>query len=309
MTRVLWAAGLYYIAWGALVVFQPGYVSVWLGLGHLAYPEVLQYVGLLVGLFGIAFLAAASSPFRHWPVVLAGLLAQLLGSIGFLGAALHGKLPWRFGWTIVSNNLLWAGPFALIAVRAYQYHLATCRAASADVEEFAMRVKTNTGVSLLELSKQQPVFLVFLRHTGCAFCRETLANIAQQRMQLEAGGNQLVLVHMAGEQYARRFFGKYGLQDVARVSDPKRILYRAFGLGRGGLWQVLGPPTWWRAIVANLRYGLSLIEPGDYFQMPGMFLVFHGHVVRSFLHQTIADRPDYQWFVRPAEITGTEAIS
>jgi peroxiredoxin len=308
MTRVLWAAGLYHMAWGALVVFIPGAVSGWLGLGRLAYPEVWQYVGLLVGLLGIAFIAAASSPFRHWPVVLAGLLAQLLGTAGFASAALRHQLPWQFGWTILGNNLLWVGPFAFILAGAYQSHMAARRAASSDVEEFALRVKTNTGISLLELSKRQPVLLVFLRHTGCPFCRETLSNIAQEKQKLEAGGNQLVFVHMGSEQHAKRTFSKYALQDVPRVSDPKRTLYRAFGLGRGGPWQILGPPIWWRAVVANLRYGQSLVEPGDYFQMPGMFLVFHGHIVRSFLHQTVADRPDYLSFVRMTGATGSEAL-
>jgi hypothetical protein len=32
---------------------------------------------------------------------------------------------------------------------------------------------------------------------------------------------------------------------------------------------------------------------GDGFQMPGIFLLFHGEVLRSYRHQTAADRPDY----------------
>jgi hypothetical protein len=32
---------------------------------------------------------------------------------------------------------------------------------------------------------------------------------------------------------------------------------------------------------------------GDGFQMPGVFLIFKGEVIRSYRHHTAADRPDY----------------
>ncbi len=32
---------------------------------------------------------------------------------------------------------------------------------------------------------------------------------------------------------------------------------------------------------------------GDGFQMPGVFLIKDGEVIKSFIHKTAADRPDY----------------
>ena len=32
---------------------------------------------------------------------------------------------------------------------------------------------------------------------------------------------------------------------------------------------------------------------GDVTQMPGVFLVFHGEILKSYRHQSSADRPDY----------------
>jgi hypothetical protein len=40
---------------------------------------------------------------------------------------------------------------------------------------------------------------------------------------------------------------------------------------------------------------------GDGFQMPGVFLVHHGVVLRSFRHETAAQRPDYRALARCPE--------
>jgi hypothetical protein len=36
----------------------------------------------------------------------------------------------------------------------------------------------------------------------------------------------------------------------------------------------------------------------DGFQMPGIFVIFQGHIVHSFLHQSVADRPNYRRMVQ-----------
>ena len=50
---------------------------------------------------------AQVSVLKPGSVLLAGLLGKILGPIGFLLAALDGRLPWRAGWTILSNDLIW----------------------------------------------------------------------------------------------------------------------------------------------------------------------------------------------------------
>lgn len=305
MTRWLWAAGLYSICWGIAVVFWPSLMCGLLGLYRITYPEVWQYVGVLIGLYGFAYIVAASAPLRHWPVVLVGLLAKIIGPIGFFRAAIEGRLPWQFGLTVVVNDLIWWVPFCIILARAYEHHLSSLRVISPEVQDFALRVTTNGGLSILELSKHQPTLLYFLRHAGCPFCRESLNRLSRERPKLEASGTALVLVHMVSDQHARKFLKRYGLDDVPLVSDRNRALYRAFGLGRGTLWQLIGPQLWLRGIELILKHGQSLSpQGGDLFQMPGVFLLFHGHVIRSFVHQTAADRPDFLLLAQGGSLAG-----
>ena len=108
-------------------------------------------------------------------------------------------------------------------------------------------------------------------------------------------GTQLAFVHMGAEEDARPIFAKYGMEDVARVSDPEAQLYDAFGLARGTALQLLGPKVIWRGIGTALHagHGFGRII-GDPTRMPGVFLLVDGSIVREFRHQTSADRPDYE---------------
>lgn len=137
--------------------------------------------------------------------------------------------------------------------------------------------------------------LVFLRHPGCAFCREALADIAALRTRLEAAGVRIVLVHHGTPGAMLSLLVRYGLSMVDRIHDPDRTLYRAFRLNRGRLSQLFGPAVWARASTALRKHGLSL-GSGDPFQMPGLFLLDQCRLVRSFRHRKISDRPDYLAF-------------
>jgi hypothetical protein len=102
----------------------------------------------------------------------------------------------------------------------------------------------------------------------------------------------LAFVHPGNEHHAK-VMADYGLDDVPRVDDQGGVLYRAFGLARGSLWQIAGPPVWLgglRALVSGHGVGKA---GGDVLRMPGVFLIRDGKVVKEFRHRTSADRPDY----------------
>ena len=97
-----------------------------------------------------------------------------------------------------------------------------------------------------------------------------------------------------GSETNAELFASYGLGDVPRISDPEAKLYRAFNLQRGKLSQFVGPAVWWRGFQSFIlnRHPVG-IPIGDPAQMPGAFLIYQGRILRSYVHQTSGDRPDY----------------
>ena len=165
----------------------------------------------------------------------------------------------------------------------------------------AMKMFTSQrGASLAELSAQQPLLLVFLRHMGCTFCREALGDLAARRAELDELGVRIAVVHMGAPLAATLMLQKYGLEDLHRFSDPQCELYRAFRLERGTPAQLAGPKIWWRALPALWGgHGFGPIV-GDGLRMPGVFVLDKGEIIASFRHASAADRPDYVAIAREA---------
>ncbi|MCA9051067.1 MAG: redoxin domain-containing protein, partial [Planctomycetaceae bacterium] len=154
------------------------------------------------------------------------------------------------------------------------------------------RMLSNRGATLLELSRCRPVLVVFLRHSGCTFCHEAVADIAEQREKIEALGTQIAIVHL-GQKEPADLLARHQLCDLHIFRDPSCSLYDTFGLSLASFMQILGPSIWWRGIVAALKgHRVGGLE-GNVFRMPGVFLLHEGRIVRAYRHQSAADRPDY----------------
>lgn len=290
ITWTLLLAGLYNLAWGALVVLRPSWPFDWLQIARPNYPEIWQCVGMVVGVYGFGYLIAARDAARHWPIILVGLLGKLFGPIGFL----FSNLPW--GWLIILgfNDLPWWLPFAGILLYAFSENQRPAPGKTfASLGEALSTARDQHGVSLLALSEQSSILVTFLRHQGCTFCREALSDLAKHRAEIESRGAKLAIVHMSEDQEITPLLARYKLDDVPRISDPTCSLYGAFSLPRGSLLQLFGPKVLLRAIPSLLAgHGFGLIN-GDGYQMPGAFLVKNGEVASAYRHQTAADRPEY----------------
>jgi peroxiredoxin len=300
MRRTLLAAGLYNMVWGAWVILFPNAQFDWLGMPHPNYPQFWQCIGMIVGVYGLGYAIAAADPARHWPIVLVGFLGKVFGPLGMVQALWTGALPPVFAVNCLFNDLVWWIPFALILRHAWNVHLAEDpqnQNQPTEPEALATAL-TQSGKSVAELSKEKPVLLVFLRHAGCTFCREALSDLARARAQIEAGGFQIVLVHMGAPESFAAFAAPYGLDALPAVSDPDRGLYRALGLRRGALGQILGVHVWIRGAQAFFKgHGIGALK-GDGLQMPGSFLIHGGRVVVRHPYRTAADRPDYPGLCR-----------
>lgn len=120
MSRWLIAAGIYNLIWGLPIILAPDLPFEILGMPPLEDPgrAIWQCLGMVIGVYGIGYLAAASDPLRHWPIVLVGLLGKVFGPIGFLWTASQGGIEWIFGLNILTNDLIWWVPFGIILLAA-----------------------------------------------------------------------------------------------------------------------------------------------------------------------------------------------
>ena len=306
MSWVLWAAAIYNLLWGAWVVLVPGALFDFAGIPRPIYLGIWQCVGMVIGVYGIGYAIAATDPYRHWPIVLVGFLGKVLGPIGMVCAWITvapgtpGFLPPRFAAaTNITNDLIWWIPFAMILYGAFKHANCPTDGEVISITDANHTVSSQNGNTIADLSKGKKLLLVFLRHSGCIFCREALADLRDCREQIESNGSKLAIVHMSEETDAKEFFTSYNMQAVDRISDPDCQLYQAYALDRGSFAQLFGIRNWWVGFKAMLvgRHGVGKLV-GDGFQMPGAFVVADGEIIKAYRHAGSGDRPDYVGLVQ-----------
>ena len=304
MRQWLLAAGIYNLLWGAAVILAPDAPLRLFGVEPLVGTgrAIWQCLGMVIGVYGVGYLAASLNPVRHWPIVLVGFLGKIFGPIGFVWCASRGEIDWRFGLTIPTNDLLWWIPFAMILRAAWaDAQNSGGRASAAPSLGTALHVaRDQYGRSLASMSDDSPVLLVALRHFGCTFCRETLAQLAAERAQLESQGIRLAVLHSASAADAAPSLARAGLSDVSAFADHHHTLAGALGIGRGSFMALLGPRNILRAVPALLA-GHGIGYPvGDPLQMPGAFMVHRGRVISHHHHAFAGEQVDFRTFASKA---------
>jgi len=154
------------------------------------------------------------------------------------------------------------------------------------------KLKGSHGLSLYQTSSDRTV-VIFLRHFGCIFCRETLKHIANVRRELEKKGFRIALVHQSDPVYGTYYLNKFGLGDIIHFSDPDLHLYKSFGLKEGRIKQLLGPKVWkggFRAVVkSKVIFGKN---KGNIYQLSGFFVYDSGRIIASYKSRDAADFPN-----------------
>lgn len=160
----------------------------------------------------------------------------------------------------------------------------------------------NKGIDLVEISYNQPIMLFFLRHFGCTFCRQALSDISAIQDKITALGVQVVYVHMVDKETADIHLSSFNLSNSTHISDPEKELYAYFGLQKGSFRQLYGLSVMMTGIKAGLinGHGHGFKAIGDMEQMPGLFIIDKGKVIRKYIHQLSSDRPDYLEFIELA---------
>lgn len=112
-----YAAALYNFLWGTWVILFPNHLFDLLQMERPNYPGIWQSVGMIVQVYAIGYWLIAKDPKRYAALVWVGLIGKIFGPVGFLFTALKGELPWKFGVTILTNDLIWWPAFIAFSLQ------------------------------------------------------------------------------------------------------------------------------------------------------------------------------------------------
>lgn len=125
------------LKYARLIMLLAAIYNIFWGLVISAYPQILLFgnpptdflliilrcVGMLVGVYGIAYYFASRDPNAYWPLILVGWIGKLLGPIGSVYYIAIGKLAPSFFWVNVWNDIIWLIPFGWIIYMAVKKQL------------------------------------------------------------------------------------------------------------------------------------------------------------------------------------------
>ena len=296
--HLLTIAGFYYLLSG---VFNAVFPKVAFKVANMDVPThlfVWQHVSILFAVLGFGFLIAAQNPTRYWPIIFMGMLKMAFGLIGFGLLLIKGCVSMAFGLHVLLADGVWFLPMILILRWTFNQNMLVEESLNYMVfggeEVDISQVQDQTGEPIQPEDSETPVLLVFLRHFGCVFCKETLSILKREHKLIEKLGTKLVIVHMADEGVAAEHLKKYGLEHISRISDTDKNLYRKFGLEKGDFNQIINLKGIIRMVDLLMFKGIGLGKAEqDPYQMPGAFLVKEGQIVNAFKHETASDSPDY----------------
>ena len=299
--------------WMKKAMFFTGICHLIAGLSMLVYPSfylpfidnspsstiLAGILGIFILTIGLAYILCSKNPIKNWIVSLIGITGNAAIALFCIISYLLGIIQLTHIAPLVLTCIVISIPFAFILWSAYQNHHINDEKlvqifSQEDVYTLDMFDASN-GMDLLEMSEKWPTMVVFLRHFGCTFCRESLSDLAKVRNKIEISGTKIVLVHMIDEDTATNVLTEYKLHDIPQVSDPEGILYKRFNLKRGGIRELFGLKVLLRGFKAGVidKHGIGK-EQGDIFQMPGIFILKNGQVLKKYLHARASDRPDYE---------------
>ena len=152
---------------------------------------------------------------------------------------------------------------------------------------------SGSSVQLSTAWSNGPSTIVFIRYFGCPFCQAQVVALREDRDRFERVGADVTVIGQGTPRECAEFC------DARRVPfrvlvDPDRRAYRAYGLGKGGAMQVVGPQVMlpWIRNELHKETRQRAVRGASFTQMPGTFVVDAQGVVR-FAHRSrhVADVP------------------
>ncbi len=134
------------------------------------------------------------------------------------------------------------------------------------------------------------LLFVFLRHFGCIFCRETIADL-RAKTESDPRFPRTLFFFQGGATEGRAFMRRYW-PTARAVADPEAQFYADFGIERGSLLQNLGPSVLRARKRAVAKGHTNGPRSGDIWRMPGVILTRGEEILWVHAVQHAADHPD-----------------
>jgi peroxiredoxin len=152
-----------------------------------------------------------------------------------------------------------------------------------------------SSVRLGAVWAERPVVLALMRHFGCIFCKEQVAELRAIVDQVHAEGAELVVLGSGSAQMAGFFAEDYAITTPV-LTDPTREVYRALEARRPHRLGFIDPRVFigsMRALVRGHRQTFGpAAELGDDTQLGGVFIVRPGgHLAWAHRSAFAGDRP------------------
>lgn len=297
------AAGIVSIASGLWLIINPHHFMDSLELPYLDAPILWNVIGIFIIGFGVNYMFAARNPIRLWPIIFSGLACKIAFPMLMLFYMVYDRCPNTLFLFILIHDIIWWIPFSRILQKTYEFYVADVNECLENdcypEKELMSFIRLSNSQDLEEYSYKQPVLLVFTRHSGCAFTKDTLLDLSNIKEEITNNGFQLVVALMNSDLEISQYLEKYNLKETPYISDPEMDVYKMFNLKKAKIRQIFSAKSIYQsfALIFKKRVCHGFLGE-DGMQMPGVFLIDKGEVVDAYIHETIADKAPYMEMIK-----------
>ena len=146
-----------------------------------------------------------------------------------------------------------------------------------------------SGRTLKEELGDVPKLLVFVRHFGCIFCRELIADM-RSVSESQPEFPPILFFYQGTVSDGLEFFPSLW-REAKAIADLPKVFYNGFGLERGGMKEMFGAEVWACGVRAALKGHFIGAPVGDPWVMPGMFLVHQHQILWQHHFKHAGDHP------------------
>lgn len=138
----------------------------------------------------------------------------------------------------------------------------------------------------------QQTLLVLLRHFGCVFCREMVADLKEISSKQSSDGS-ILFFYQGTVAEGREFFAEHWPSAQA-IADAPLKFYKALGIPKAPLRQVMDPAVWRQGMKTLAKGHRPGIPQGNLLQMPGLLLLEGEKIVWRHDFEHMGDHPDFR---------------